>query len=75
VAEQQSLPEATLTVRRWPDARIEHRARKRSHGVFRHWAQQLGVRDLLLLAAVEQVGPLGDALRQYFKGQGAAEKV
>jgi hypothetical protein len=36
LAEEQSLPKATLTVRSWPIARIDDRAQKRSHGVERH---------------------------------------
>jgi len=34
-----------------------------------HWAKQLGVSNLQLLAAIEQVGPLVDGVRQYLKDQ------
>ena len=33
----------------------------------RHWAKQLGVSIQQLLAAIEQVGPIFDAVRQYLK--------
>ena len=35
----------------------------------RHWAKQLGVSIERLRAAIEQVGPLVDAVRQYLKGE------
>jgi hypothetical protein len=35
----------------------------------RHWAKQFAVSDLQLLAAVEQVGPMVDVVRQYLEGQ------
>ena len=35
----------------------------------RHWAKQLEVNPDVLLAAVEQVGPLIEAVRQYIKDQ------
>jgi NTP pyrophosphatase (non-canonical NTP hydrolase) len=41
----------------------------------RHWAKQFGVSDAQLLAAVEQAGPLVDAVCQYFEGQGTVKKA
>jgi hypothetical protein len=35
----------------------------------RHWAKQLEVSPDALLAAVEQVGPLVEAVRRYIKDQ------
>ena len=35
----------------------------------RHWAKQLEISPVALLAAVEQVGPLVEAVRHYIKDQ------
>jgi hypothetical protein len=35
----------------------------------RHWAKQLGVTEAQLLSAVEQVGPLVAAVKQYLAGK------
>ena len=40
-----------------------------------HWAKQLGVSNLQLRAAVEQMGPLVDGVRQYLKDQVDPQKA
>jgi hypothetical protein len=40
-----------------------------------HWAKQLGVSNPQLLAAVKQVGPLVDGVRQYIKYQVDPQKA
>jgi len=35
----------------------------------KHWANQLGVSIQQLLAAIEQIGPLVDAVRQHLKDE------
>ena len=40
-----------------------------------HWAKQLGVSNLQLIAAVEQVGPLVDAVRQNLNTKGVPDNA
>jgi hypothetical protein len=41
----------------------------------RHWAKQFAVSELQLLAAIEQVGPMVDGVRQYLKDQVDPQKA